>query len=299
MVTPDANVAVPKMLPTAGLLVSALISGFYWLPLRHLQDFGFQRVVAAVIIVVLTALPLLPPLLRRRSRTDWYDLARIGVLVGGAYALYSVSLVLTDVARAVLLFYLAPVWTTVLEVVVLRRPLTKQRLAAIVLGLGGLVALLVPGADSSAAGGSINIGDVLALAAGVLWSFGLLIVFRRKDLRTREQLAAQAGGAMVVALLALPLGWAESHPLALAAIIAALPWFLIMAFLLTLPMWGLSLWASRYIPPARASIIFMMEVCIGIASAAILSGYPLHWNEYLGTALVLSAAGLELIRAKA
>ena len=94
-------------------------------------------------VATLAGLPLIPPLLRRRSRTDWYDLARIGILVGGGYALYSASLVLTDVARAVLLFYLAPVWATVLEIAILHQPLTKRRLASIALGLGGLVALLL------------------------------------------------------------------------------------------------------------------------------------------------------------
>jgi len=298
MVPPDPNAAAPKVLPTIGLLVSALISGLYWLPLRHLQSFGFQGVFAAAIIAVLAGLPLLPPLFRRRTRADWGDLARIGFLVGGGYALYSASLVLTDVARAVLLFYLAPVWTTVLEILILHQSLTKKRLLSIVLGLVGLAVILAEGAGNSSRVDGINIGDVMALTAGVIWSFGLLTIFRRKDIRTREQIAAQAGGAMVTAILVLPLGWADSHPPELAAILAAAPWFLAIAFLLTAPMWGLSLWASRYIPPARASIIFMMEVCIGVGSAAALSGYQLHWNEYLGTALVLAAAGIELIRMK-
>jgi drug/metabolite transporter (DMT)-like permease len=299
MVPLEANLATPKVLPTLGLVISALISGFYWLPLRHLQNLGFQGIFAAAIIAVLAALPLVRPLLRHRSGTDWYDLARIGILVGGGYALYSASLVLTDVARAVLLFYLAPVWTTVLEIFVLSQKLTAKRLASIILGFGGLVALLARESDGDALGSGVNTGDVFALMAGVIWSFGLLIIYRRKDLKTSEQLAAQAGGAVVVALLVLPLGWADSHPLAPDALLAAVPWFLVIAFLLTMPMWGFSLWATRYIPPARASIIFMMEVCIGVASTAILSGYQLHWNEYLGTTLVLAAAGLELIKAKA
>ena len=103
----------------------------------------------------------------------------------------------------------------------------------------------------------------------------------------------------MVAILVLPLGWSGNHPPELSAIVAAMPWLLAIACLLTAPMWGLSLWASRYIPPARASIIFMMEVCIGVGSAAALSSYKLHWNEYLGTVLVLAAASLELVRMKA
>ena len=142
----------------------------------------------------------------------------------------------------------------------------------------------------------INIGDLMALAAGIIWSFGLLTIFRRKDIRTREQIAAQAGGAVLVALLLLPVCGMDGQSLASVQILDAVPWLLAMAFLLTAPMWGLSLWASRHIPPARASIIFMMEVCIGVGSAAALSGYQLHWNEYVGMALVLAATGFELLK---
>lgn len=296
MVPSNLTAAAPKMFPTIGLLVSALISGFYWLPLRHLESFGFQGVFAAAMVATLAGLPLIPPLLRRRSRTDWYDLARIGILVGGGYALYSASLVLTDVARAVLLFYLAPVWATVLEIAILHQPLTKRRLASIALGLGGLVALLLVRAPTDSVTHAINIGDLMALAAGIIWSFGLLTIFRRKDIRTREQIAAQAGGAVLVALLLLPVCGMDGQSLASVQILDAVPWLLAMAFLLTAPMWGLSLWASRHIPPARASIIFMMEVCIGVGSAAALSGYQLHWNEYVGMALVLAATGFELLK---
>lgn len=282
-------------LPTAGLLVAALISGLYWLPLRQVEETGIAGLWAPLAISVMAGLPLMLPLLRRRHRRlgDWRDLALIGLFAGGAYALYAASFVLTEVVRVVLLFYLAPVWGTLLEIFFLRRPLTLQRCASLLLGIGGLVVILGPGGTLSL---TVNAGDALALVSGVLWSVGVLVIFRRADLAIADQIAAQAAGAAFVATLAAAIGLAGRAAPPLANFIHAFPWLLFTAFVLTVPMWCLSLWASRHLTPARATLLFMIEVCVGVGSAAFLSGDPFGWREASGTALVISAALVELRR---
>lgn len=236
-------------------------------------------------------LPLLQR--RRRSLADWRDLALIGLLMGGAYAFYAASFMLTDVVRVVLLFYLAPVWGTLLEIFVLRRPLTLRRCASLLLGIGGLTVILGVGGDFALA---MNAGDALALASGVVWPVGVLVVFRRADLAISDQIAAQAAGAVAVAILVAAIGLAERSVPSLATIAIALPWLLFVAAALTMPMWCLSLWASRHLTPARTTLLFMIEVCIGVGSAALLSGDPFGWREAAGTVLIISAALVELKR---
>lgn len=280
--------------PTISLLIAAFISGLYWLPLRQVERAGISGLWATMTIALLAGIPLLLPLLRRRTLSDWRDLALIGILVGGAYAFYAASLVLTDVVRAVLLFYIAPVWGTVLEILVLRQSLTRQRIASLMLGISGLIVILGAGADLSSLASVMNWGDALALASGLIWSIGLLVIFRRSDLPTVDQVAAQAAGAVMVAVIVASIGLSGSPPPSIDTVIAALPWLLFVALLLTIPLWCLSLWASRHLPPARATLLFMVEVCVGIVSAAVLSGQPFGWHEAVGTILVLAAAGVEL-----
>jgi drug/metabolite transporter (DMT)-like permease len=278
--------------PTAGLLVAAIISGLYWLPLRQVEQAGIAGLWAPLAIAVLAGAPLLLPLLQARDRTrsDWRDFVLMGLLLGGAYALYAASFMLTDVVRVVLLFYLAPVWGTLLEIFVLRRSLTLPRCASLILGLGGLAVIL--GADRGLAL-AINAGDALALASGIAWSFGLLVIFRRAERPIGDQIAAQAGGAMLVAFLVAAIGLGGTPVPSPRQFVVALPW-LITALLLTIPMWCLSLWASRHLTPARTSLLFMIEVCIGVGSAALLSGDPFGWRDAVGTTLVISAALVEL-----
>jgi len=294
MQAPEAAPERGTAWPTAGLLVAALISGLYWLPLRQVEQAGVAGLWAPLSIAVVAGAPLLLPLLRggRRTRADWRDLALMGLLLGGAYALYAASFMLTEVVRVVLLFYLAPVWGTLLELFVLRRSLTLQRCASLVLGLGGLTVIL--GADGGLAL-AVNAGDALALASGIAWSLGLLVIFRRHERPIGDQIAAQAGGAILVAVLVTLIGLAGDPTPLPRHFISALPWLLFTA-LLTIPMWCLSLWASRHLTPARTTLLFMIEVCIGAGSAALLSGDPFGWREGVGTVLVISAALVELKR---
>ena len=72
-----------------------------------------------------------------------------------------------------ILFYVTPVWSTILETTFLKRRLTASRIMALVLGLGGLVIIL-----GGRTGIPIlqNVGDTLALLAGMVWACGSLQV---------------------------------------------------------------------------------------------------------------------------
>jgi drug/metabolite transporter (DMT)-like permease len=290
---PDLTPTTGTAFPTAGLLAAAFISGLYWLPLRQVDQAGVTGLWAPLAISLLAGLPLALPLLRRRqrSRADWRDLTIIGSLLGGAYALYAASFMLTDVVRVVLLFYLAPVWGTLLEIFLLRRSLTGQRCASLLLGIGGLIVILGGGANLTL---TMNAGDAMALTSGIVWSVGVLVVFRRADLAIGDQIGAQAAGAVVVAVMVAWFGLSGSAAPPASAFVGAFPWLLFVAIVLTVPMWCLSLWASRHLTPARTTLLFMIEVCVGVGSAALLSGDPFGWREAAGTTLVVSAALVEL-----
>ncbi len=278
---------------TLGVVGAALISGLYWLPLRAVQQAGIADLWAAVLIA-LAALPVVAvPLLfiHRPRRADIAALLLVAGTIGGAFACYTASLILTDVVHALLLFYIAPAWSTLLEVFVLRRRLTWRRVVALVLALVGLWAIL---------GGTgelplpRNTGDWLALASGLLWAVGTLVAFRRQDLPMLQQTAALGLGALATSLLLVLLGLGGEMP-GSQALGDAAPWLLPLALLLTLPMWFLTLWGVRALTPTRTTLIFMLEVCIGVASAALLTDEPFGWHESLGMVLVLAAAGVELL----
>ena len=63
---------------------------------------------------------------------------KVGILIGGGFILYALSFLLTDVVRALIMFYMTPVWTTIFEIIFLKKKHGWQRILSLSLALGGL-----------------------------------------------------------------------------------------------------------------------------------------------------------------
>ena len=278
-------------LVTTGLLVGAILSGLTWIPLHVIEHSGIVGLWVTLTVIVVASLPLLPALVKLRGlgRRDLVGLFWIAALIGVDYAFYTASLTTTQVSRAILLFYMAPVWGTLLEVFVLRQPLTLRRASAVILGGAGLVAIFGVGLDLQI---SFNLGDVLALLSGILWSVGLLFVFGRTGTGPGVQSGALALGALVGGVAMVLLLEPAPAP-SIDAITRAAPWILASGLLFVMPVWVVSLWAGRVMSPARMTLIFMAEVCFGVGSAALWADQPFGVRETVGTILILAAAAVE------
>ncbi|HKP25870.1 MAG TPA: DMT family transporter [Dongiaceae bacterium] len=279
-------------LVTAGLLVGAILSGVTWIPLRVIEHQGVIGLWITLAVVTVAAVPLLPALLKARglARRDQLGLIWIAAFIGVDYAFYTASLTTTQVSRAILLFYMAPVWGTLLEVFALRQPLTLRRASALILGGAGLIAIFGIGLDLQL---SLNVGDVLALLSGILWSIGLLFVLRHRAVGPGIQSGAVALGALVGGIAIVVL-LESAPPPSLAVLASASPWVLVTGIGFILPVWVVSMWAGRIMSPARMTLIFMAEVCFGVGSAALWADQPFGLRETIGTILVLAAAAVEL-----
>jgi len=289
------NPKAPVFLPSSALVAAAAISGLFWIPLREVYAEGVTPFWATFLTAVLSfagalLLIAMPP---RRKTGALGPLLFAGLLVGTAFTTYIAALLTTDVVRALLLFYIAPAWGTLLEIAVLRQRLTLRRVLALILAIAGLVVIL-----DSDIGIPLphNVGDWLAFASGWCWAIGGLLNHRLKVPDVRLQTASVAFGGMVASIaMLLLLGAGESVP-ALPALEAAGSWLLLLGIGLTLPMYMLAMYGLQSVGPGRATLIFMAEVCIGVASAALLiPEEPFGWRQIAGTILVLSSAAVELL----
>ncbi len=278
-----------ERLPIIIVVTAASAWGLFWLPLRAFEENGLSAGWTSLAVFTTPALLLLPFAVWRfaRGQTTGGREAVTGLLAGGAVALYAESVLLTDVARALILFYVTPVWSTILEVLLLKRNLTRARSLALVMGLAGLVTIL---------GGRTgvplphNMGDALALFSGVVWACGSLRVRTTSDVGTFENVFSffLYGSAVALCLALLPLDVLGVAP-AGADLRTLLPWMIVAAVGFMIPvMWGL-LWGSKHMDPGRLGIFLQMEAVVGIASAALLTDEPFGLVEFLGTILVVGA----------
>ncbi len=278
-------------LATLFVIATGVLWGFYWLPVRKLGALGLGGAWGTAAIVALAMLTLLPFAWRARARLRRADrLGLASVALGGvAFVLYSAGLLYGRVAIVVILFFLTPVWSTLIGRLVMGWPVTGLRQAALATGLAGLLLVLGAGGELPWPQG---LGDWLGLVSGLVWSVATTGIRARSDTRPGETAFVFAFGALAGALVIAPV--LEPVPAALAAPGAALGWALAAGTL----WWGLSIsalmWAAARLEPARVGILLMAEVLIGTVSAAVLSGEKVSTVELAGGALVLLAGVLEV-----
>ncbi|PSL20468.1 DMT family transporter [Shimia abyssi] len=282
------------LFPSVGLFLGGAMWGAIWIPIRAIEHAGPQSAWPGFLLYVCTAVLLLPVLVRSWSqiRQNFWAVASCGLLTGMAFSFYATSLLLTDVVRAILLFYLTPIWGTILGVAVLSERLTLWRALALVAGLGGLLAVLW---DGGGVPWPRNTGDWLALASGVAWAAGTLQLHRNPSISVGSQVVAFAWGSLVVTGgLIVVTGDALGAVPMRSELGAAFP-LVLATSLYMVPMLFLTIWPARLLTPGRVGLLLMSEVIVAVGTAFWLSGEPFGMREAIGTVLILSSALIEVL----
>ena len=286
-----------ELLPSLAVLCAGVVWGAFWLPLRAIEAAGFNGAWAAVAPIAAGVLILLPFVLWRwrRLATAGWGVALLGMASGTGYALYSDALLLTEIVTAILLFYLTPVWSTILARMVLGQPITGVRMAAIALGLAGLwVILAIDGGVPAPRG----LGDWLGLVSGMIWAVATVCFRKRCDVDPTQMAFYYLSGTLVmataIALVFMPLEAGTFGRLAAAAL-AAWPLIAFSGVVMFAGTMVLLIWATQRMDPGRVGVLLMIEVPVAVATAAWLTDEPFGWRQVIGGGLILSAAAIEVL----
>jgi drug/metabolite transporter (DMT)-like permease len=156
----------------------AAMWGLFWIPLRYVSDAGLGPMWAAA-LTLCGGLPfafMAVVLFARKDRKQWPWMVVFGLGMGMSATLYFVSVIMTDVVRAIFLFYMLPIWTTLFDRAVFGIRLDIARAFSVIIAFAGLWLLL--GGD-----GGVplprNAGDWAALGAGFCWGITLSLVRSR------------------------------------------------------------------------------------------------------------------------
>ncbi len=272
---------------------SGLVWGLFWIPMRTLAEAGIGALWATLFFYIVTfalSLPLLAfrwrPILRGGL---WLQL--LGLMTGLSLVLYSVSVLYTDVVRATLLFYLTPLWSTLLARFFLGEPITPLRWLAMAIALLGM--LVIFHADSGIPLPE-KAGDWIAIAAGFLWSVASILLRADRGSQAIDLLIEDFLWSALVAfvlLIGLGPGLASSPPL--AVYLAQLPWLVPSVLIVVMSGVYASMWGTPKLNPGLVGLLFMTEISVGAITAALWSGDPFGWREVFGIILISSAGMLE------
>jgi drug/metabolite transporter (DMT)-like permease len=287
-------------LAALALVCNAFVWGTSWWPFRQLQAAGLHPLWATAITFTFASLAI--ALARPRALGQVLRTPALWLLVGAAgmtNAAFNWAVVIGDVVRVVLLFYLMPIWTVLLARIVLGERLTTSAALRIALGAAGAAIVLWPAAAEPATALSglarqlplpRNLADWLGLVGGASFAFNNVMLRREAD-RPEEgrALAMFLGGALVAGALAATLTAAGTVP---APPPPAVPWLLWTGLLTAVFLAGnlaLQYGAAR-LPANRTAVVMLSEVLFASLSAVLLGGGTLSGRLVLGGAFIIAGA---------
>jgi len=210
-----------------------------------------------------------------------------------ALVLYADAVIYTEVIRAMLLYYLTPVWGFLLAWLVLKEPITAERWLAIALGLSGM--LVIFGIDVGIPRPR-NVGDWMGLAGGFFWAVAAVRI--RGDTKNRAVEYTTVyfimGAPVAVLVALLPLTGAHDLPDA-ATTVGVLPWLVPVLLVIVVPGSFAAMWGTFHLNPGIVGLLFMTEISVGTATAAIWAGEPFGLREIIGIVLITSAGLAESV----
>jgi len=275
----------------AVLLFSASLWGLSWWPLKGFAAAGLSGPVLVLLTYGVVGLVGLPWLLRERAqwRGEAGKLLLLVIVGGWANAAFVNALVLGEVVRVMLLFYLSPVWSVLGGRWFLGEAVSRRRACAVVLALAG--AFLVVG-GFGVLDAPLSAADMLALSAGLAFAGNNVISRAAQSIPMLSKTVSVFIGCGLVSLLMLALlgagpgAWPAPTPMLVLALAAyGFGWMV-----LATATWQ---YGVTHVEAGRSGVILIAELLVALVSATLIGGETLAPREWIGGALITAAALLE------
>lgn len=298
MMTPSAFTSSPGggvLLPSLAMFGSTFFWGTMWIGFREIDAVGVPATLGGTLVYGLPAILMLPLVFLRwqRLRADAKGLLLCAAPLALCNILFAMAVVIGEIGMTVLMFYLSPIWSTLLERVFLKIPVSPLRWVGIALAILGM--LVLQGAQGRMPWPS-SPSEWMGLAAGFCWAVALLTARMWPQIPVLDKSVLQFVCALPIGLAVFALVDASFLPTVLpdtAIFAAAAPWIVATFIIWVVPSLALSLWGAARLSPGRANILMMFEVIVGVGSGALIAGEALGWNKLLGGVLIVSASILE------
>ncbi len=276
-----------RLLPVLSLLLAATLWGLIWYPLRLLEGHGLGGLWSALVIYAAASLPGAVLLWRGRGQLRRRPAGLLALALAAGWCNVSFILAILDgtVVRVLLLFYLSPLWATLLGWVMLREPLTRNSGVVLVLAMAGVVVmswhpqLHHPWPQETA--------DWLAVSSGFTFAYANVLVRKFSDIGIPVKTAVTWLGVAGVAALWLWFGRigvpAVSGPWVWAAAVG-LGWFAIVLMTVSVQ------YGVTYMPVQRSAVILLFELVVGAVSSQILTAEVVSVREWVGGVLIAASA---------
>ena len=214
-------------------LYAGAIWGIFWIPVRAINDAGIHGLWSSAIWFAAPTILLLPvTILRFKSiKNGGISLQITAILSGVALLCYTLAFLYTDVVRAMLLFYLTPVWSTLLAAIILNETITWQRILAIILALMGMLIIFGLGRNFPI---PKNVGDWLGILSGIIWAIATIRIRKHEGHSAVDMTIGFFFWSMIASLI-LCYFLASNQLPSIEKIIGVLPWLFTFMAVFVIP----------------------------------------------------------------
>lgn len=263
---------------------AAIKAGLVFAP--PLRFAGWRAFIAGVAVLAVAVWLRHPGFPRRRNWPALLGLALTSTTV--AFAAMFLSPGRTGAGIASVLGNTQPLFAIVLGKLILREPMTRNRITALVLGLAGVTLITYPVLDSDAYAVG---GAALALMASASTAAGSVIA---KRIRMQDELLAITAWQLILG--SLPLFVASAAVEREAPIIWSGPFVGLLLFLaligtsLVTVMWY---WLVEHDQVSRLTLFLFLVPAFGLVVAALTLGERINLVEIVGIGVIV--AGISLV----
>lgn len=281
-----------RYLPAISILIGASLWGVIWYPLQLLEQGGLRGlwlVLAVYGAALCASLPFLwralPEFVARPGSlfflmvaAGWTNIAFFEAVLGG------------NVLRALLLFYLSPLWAVVLGRLVLRETLTHTALWSLAVAMCGALFMLwnpemgLPWPQSRA--------DWMALSSGFAFAVSNVLVRRMVGTTVAAKSLAVWAGVVLMALVAMALVSVPVPSISASIFMGAVALGVLGILVMTL----LVQYGVTHLPVHRSAVLALIELVAGAVSQQLLSDQAVGAHEWLGGLLIVAGAWLSTRR---
>jgi drug/metabolite transporter (DMT)-like permease len=213
-------------------------------------------------------------------------LAVIALSNGWLNVAFFLAVIDGHVVRVILLFYLSPLWTTLLGWLVLREYITLWSVATLVVAMTGAMIMLWD--TSLGFPWPQHYTDWLGISAGISFSISNVTVRKLQYISVRTKtVSAWLGGSLVAA------AWIVIGDVAVPqAGIEVWGWTLVIGTAMIIVMTITVQYGVTHMPVYRSAVILLFELIAAAVSAQWLSDEVIAVKEWIGGGLIMLAGYL-------
>lgn len=270
-------------------LTVAFVWGVIWYPFRYLHEAGITPQLSSFLVYTLiTVMGVL--LFRAELRRYWRLTPHLVLLILlNGWTNFGYMKAMTDgvVMRALLLFYLTPLWTALLSWLLLKETLTRIGWRVVGASLAGCVAILWDPQAMMSGHWLSQPYEWMALSAGVAFSLSQTISRRAQSLPPSVKSSAIWLGTASMGLLTA----AQHGDLAQIAAIDGMHWLVMgMLALVLISTSVLSQVGITMLSANQSMTLMLSELVIAAVSAYFIAGELMHPHEWIGGLLIVGAS---------